>query len=263
MYKSDASLKTDGIYFLSRPDNQVFDLDTYLKVRKREGRLYPDSIVKVLPSIECKHPLKKEWAVREKSFNELLRYFSKKKNQIILEVGCGNGWLGNGIASNSGNFVIGVDLNIIELKQAVRVFGNNEKLDFAYGNIFEDIFPFETFDLIIFPSSIQYFENVSELINRALYFIKPGSEIHIIDSYFYDDEEAVKAAERTKVYFEGMGYPQMIKNYHHHRWSELNDFDYEILNTRKLNYLKNIKFIKRFGNAVFPWIVIKKWSSKK
>jgi len=66
--------------------------EQYISVRRKENRLYKDEQVKWLPDLEPSHPHCKEWQVRSKSCNKLIRHLSNsKKERNILEVGCGNG----------------------------------------------------------------------------------------------------------------------------------------------------------------------------
>ncbi|MHB8579861.1 MAG: class I SAM-dependent methyltransferase [Ignavibacteriaceae bacterium] len=248
----------DGVYYLSSIIQKSFDEETYLTVRRKELRIYSDSIVKKLPSIEPEHFLKNEWSVRKKSFEKLVRYISSKKVQSILEIGCGNGWLSNGISERCGCFVAGLDLNKEELKQAARVFVNNKKVKFIFGNIFDDIFPPAVFDFIIFAASIQYFNDLDKVLSSVLRFLMPDGEIHVIDSHFYDTNEIENARMRTRNYYDRLGFPNMSENYIHHSWRELDKFNYLIRNAM---FYKPSKILNRFGKlrfTKFPWIVINK-----
>ena len=71
------------------------DFETlYLQLREKEGRVYPDEHVALLPDVSTTHPHYKEWLVRQESSQKLLRWLKKKKKPLdILEIGCGNGWL--------------------------------------------------------------------------------------------------------------------------------------------------------------------------
>ena len=258
MLSLDPSKKIDGVYFLSEKAAGSFDESTYAQVRRKEGRLYPDSIVKKLPKISKDHPLYDEWEVRKKSCNKISKYISNKKYKTILEVGCGNGWLTHNIAVKCRCFAVGVDLNQEELKQAARVFGNNEKIRFIYGNILEDIFPNKFFDLIIFAASIQYFQDVNSTISSVFRFLKPAGEIHIIDTNFYDKDELENARKRTRDYYNKLGFSVMAENYFHHTWSELKSFNYRILIDKFYIITKIYGKIRKAGKQFFPWIVITK-----
>ena len=238
MLTLDSTKRIDGIYYLSAKSSSNFDEDSYIRIRKKEGRLYSDSIVKKLPFIDSDHPLKDEWIVREKTYERVSKYISKQSIKMVLEVGCGNGWLTNAISKKCGCIGAGIDLNEIELRQGARIFGNNEKAIFIYGNIFEDILPSGLFDIIIFAASIQYFGNLSEVIPASLRFLRPGGEIHIIDSHFYDENEIINAKGRTIHYYEELGFPDMAYKYFHHSWNELNHFSYRIMKVRNNKFAK-------------------------
>jgi len=257
MLNLDASKKIDGVYYLSSSDNAIFDEDSYILVRKREGRFYPDSVVKDLPSIEFDHHLKDEWAVRERSVKKISEHIKKNKFGTVLDVGCGNGWFSNSISKSCNCFTAGLDLNQAELAQAARVFGRNDMVKFIYGNIFEDIFPIGFFDIIIFAASIQYFSSFNTTITSIFRFLKPGGEIHIIDSNFYDDSEIESARVRSRNYYNQLGIPVMAEYYFHHSWNELEKFDYRLINHRNYRLSKFLAYFGSSGSIVFPWIVIK------
>ncbi len=176
----------NNVYFLGNPEEYYNKENLYLTVREKEKRIYDDSTLISLPDIDVFHPHYYEWQVRKKSLRNLLKYVLQyKKNIDILDLGCGNGWLSNFISSWSGNDVYAVDLNMKELEQGAKVFCHNDKLFFIYGDIADNIFFPKSFDIIIIASAIQYFDNLNILLNRLFYFLKPGGEIHIIDSPIY------------------------------------------------------------------------------
>ncbi len=256
MPQPDKSHIIDGVYYLSKENSSGFDENTYIAVRKKEGRLYPDSIVKNLPSFSRDKALREEWAVRKKSFDKLIKYIKAKNFKFVLEVGCGNGWLTNGITAKCNSTVTGLDLNSAELKQAARTFADNERVKFVYGNIFENIFPEGSFDLILFAASIQYFKNLNEILNTALRLIKPDGEIHIIDSKFYEKYEIESAKESTRIYYDKLEFPQMIEYYFHHSWESLNHFKYRVNNKRIYIMSRKSKLLLMLFKVVFPWIII-------
>ncbi|RYD88705.1 MAG: SAM-dependent methyltransferase, partial [Sphingobacteriales bacterium] len=45
----------------------TFFVSEYLKLRSREGRLYPDAVVRTLPQVPSQDPHAREWSVRERS----------------------------------------------------------------------------------------------------------------------------------------------------------------------------------------------------
>ena len=257
MLNLDHSQKIDGVYFLSEKASIGVDENLYVQVRKKEGRIYPDMVVKTLPLFYKNHPLKSEWIIRQKSCDKILKYISRKKYKIILEIGCGNGWLSNNILEKCGCFVAGVDVNREELKQAARIFGRNDNVRFIYGNIFEDIFPHEIFDMIIFAASIQYFSNIDKTLSSVFRFLKASGEIHIIDSKFYHENEVDGARERSRRYYSELGIQEMTKYYFHHSWNELDKFNYLIMNSKFYKMSKVLNLNKKLRQTNFPWIAIR------
>ena len=126
---------------------------------------------------------------------------------------------------------------------------------FIYGNIFENIFDENVFDLISLNSSIQYFDDLNTLIKRLFYFLTADGEIHIIDSPIYNQNELAGAKERTARYYISNGFPEMSKHYYHHTFEELKDFNYKILYDPKA-VQNNLKKIFGFKESPFPWIRI-------
>ena len=226
--------------------------DQYISLRKKEGRIYSDEELIALPRISNHHPLKYEWKIRERSSNQLIRYLLSKKKPIkLLEMGCGNGWLSNLLAQNETIEVIGMDINKPELDQGKKVF-HKPNLQLKYGRLGEDPAYGKYFDIIVFASSIQYFPSLQNTINKAMHWLKPDGEIHILDSHFYSDHAKVKARVRSQEYFQSIGLPLMHQYYFHHSFHDLGNFTYTILNRFRLELEK----LMGTGPA-FPWILIK------
>ncbi len=221
---------SEGIYYFSNPDKFKDKEELYLNVRMNEGRIYNDKELKLLPSIERTHKHFREWQFRSMTTQYLIKFLGVYSNQIILDVGAGNCWLSNLISDATENFVFAVDLNENELKQGFRVFSDNKRLRFIYGDIFDDNFNDYKFDVILFSSSIQYFPDLKDTIERAFYLLHPDGFIIIIDSKFYLEEEVLPARDRTKIYYNELGFPEAAQNYFHHSLKDLNKFNFEILN---------------------------------
>ena len=230
---------------------QQFEKD-YLLARKREGRIYSDEIVSKLPAIDSGDKNHNEWKLRQQSTKNLLRYLRKKgKSLKILDIGCGNGWLSNKCAGIPGSYVVAIDVNSGELKQAKRVFGK-PNLQFFHADIRSEEINAMRFDIILFAASVQYFQSLEELILDSFKLLRPGGEIHIIDSHFYEITEVDEARKRTKEYYESVGTPGMIDKYFHHEREQLEKFNYQILYKPS-----RIKQFFRKQNP-FCWICIKK-----
>jgi len=177
------------------------DVDLYLRVREKEGRLYPDEIAARLPSIPGDHPLADEWRARSASASRLVRHLSRESKPLsILDLGCGNGWLSN-LLHKSGHHVIGVDRNRRELKQAARLFGPRSGLSFLEADIFLAPFAAGYFDVVLLSSVIQYFFDLPALLRELSRYLKPRGEIHIMDSPLYSEAELEEAVRRSEQYY--------------------------------------------------------------
>ncbi|MBF04131.1 MAG: SAM-dependent methyltransferase [Flavobacterium sp.] len=220
----------------------------YIAVRAKENRILTDNEVAQLPFLKTK-----EWPTRTKSCSRFISYLTTKNNNLnILDLGCGNGWFSNQLASVSPNhFVIGLDVNSLELEQATRVF-KKKNLQFVYGDIFKIPHSFlEKFDIIVLNGVIQYFSDFDIVISTLQSFLKPNGEIHIIDSPFYEKEEIQNAKKRTRDYYTNLGFPEMANHYFHHTYPKIST--YKILYKPKKS-IYNLIFNR--NDSPFLWIAI-------
>lgn len=226
--------------------------DLYLKVRNKEGRFYTDEQVSRLPEIEEIHPYFHEWRMRSRSSRRLIKYLEAKNKPLsILEIGCGNGWLSAKLAELNGALVTGLDANKPEIEQARRVF-NNSSARFIYNNFNrESLGKFVKFDVIVFAASFQYFPSAKTIVDDAMQLLNPGGEIHIMDTHFYNTEEAKLSASRSKNYYTNMGVAEMAGHYFHHSINCLGGYDHKVMFDPN-NWINRIT-----KKDVFYWIRIK------
>ena len=102
-------------------------------------------------------------------------------------------------------------------------------LHFIYTSVEQGVFKEKSFESIIFAASIQYSSSLHETIGNTLPLLKPGGEIHIIDSPFYSVSEVLPAQQRSRHYYESAGFCQMADFYFHHNLDELKGFNYSLL----------------------------------
>ena len=202
----------------------------YLQLRKKEKRIYSDDEVKNLPSIRPSDPHYKEWLLRKKTSERLIKYLLKKNRPLnILETGCGNGWLSARMAKTIPGSVMGIDINKEELRQAARVFSKVPNLVFIAADMYSGQLNHKHFDIIVFAASLQYFSSAAEILQSALQFVKPGGEIHIIDTVFYPTDSIGAAQRRTEDYYTQLGFPEAAAYYFHHCLEDLDNFETKIL----------------------------------
>ncbi len=243
----------DGVYVnVNATINKKFEED-YIALRRKENRVYTDDEVKHLPSIENTNSHYKEWLIRAKSSNRLFKYLAKKNRALkILEVGCGNGWLSNLLSKTSNSFVVGLDVNFTELKQAAQVF-KKQNLCFIYDTISEKMLSNFNFDVVVFAASAQYFQSLKQTIEMIIPLLNTGGEVHVIDTNFYKPEDVEAARKRTEEYFLKLGFPEFATNYHHHSLNELQCFKVD-----KLYDPAGLKNVFNQQKNPFPWLRIKK-----
>ena len=196
--------------------------------------------------------------MRKDSLLQFDKYITSKMHSIkFLDIGCGNGWFTNFLSLNKNcELVCGIDINLTELKQAASVF-NNPKLYWAYSDIFKSNIPQQYFDIITLNASFQYFDNSEKTIEQLFKFLKPEGEIHILDTPFYTKEEVNAARKRSLDYFTAQQNEDMKQFYHHHTFTSLSQWHYQIL--YKPAGIGN-RIASLFGcyKSPFPWLLIKK-----
>src|SRR5690606_33758173 len=147
-------------------------------VREKEGRLYNLEEVRNLPNVSAGHPHFKEWAIRRLGLEGILNYLNEREEvKSVLEIGCGNGWFSAGIAEYfPEKEITGCDLNMHELEMADQAF-ELPNLHFIYADIFGELLEGdERFDIVVLPSSVQYFPDFDNLM-FALWELT--DEVHI------------------------------------------------------------------------------------
>jgi len=242
----------------------VFE-NEYTRLRRIEKRIYSDEELTRLPVIGAGHPHYGEWKSRRQSCKRLINYLKKKQSKrsvslgqaeinplLILEVGCGNGWLSHRLSELPGTRVTGLDINQTELDQASRVFAGIKGLKFIAGDICSSKIIEERFDLIIFAASIQYFPSFKDTIQQSLRLLNSGGEVHILDTHFYLPGELPEARRRTLEYYRQLGFAEMANHYFHRDINELSAFGYLFLYRPSSFH----SFFYRSTNP-FPWISIK------
>ncbi len=239
-----------SVIYYSKPNNDFSDL--YIKVRKKENRFYSEEEIKNLPDLEKNHVHYEEWQLRKKSVIRFGNYLKKKNEPLkILDIGCGNGWFSHLISNIEKTKVVGLDINTVELEQATTVF-QKENLTFVYADLFEKTeLNGQKFDIIVFNSCLQYFENLGHLFQIVADLLSPNGEIHIIDSLFYKNNTVENARHRTQTYYKNLGFPEMAENYFHHRFADLGE--HKILYKPFPSFLKHLK-----KESPFSWILIQK-----
>ena len=248
-----------GVIYLSNKELFAEKERLYLEIRKKEDRLYSDETVRTLPVIDNVHQQKNEWLIRKHSLQNLFDYLTKLNRPLtVLDLGCGNGWMANNLSSIPHIEIYALDLNSFELEQGRRVFSDKENITFLYGNVFDDVLPFQGFDIIVLSSSIQYFSDLTILLHRLQELLTATGEIHILDTIFYASDEVAKAKERSYTYYQSKNVPKMSKYYFHHTLDTFKLYKYKILSDPRKTSNKVSNKLFHDISSPFYWVVILK-----
>ena len=109
-----------------------------------------------------------------------------------MDLGSGNGWFTGQFSNSFDHNFYCVDVNLTELTQGRRVF-NSDQIKFIYADIFTSNIPKALFDVVIINAAVQYFPDLTKLVDQILVLLKDNGELHIIDSPFYSDSEVENA----------------------------------------------------------------------
>jgi SAM-dependent methyltransferase len=223
-------LKVENHLYVQIGLNSIPFQEDYINIRAAENRIYSQDQLKALPEVAKNNPHLQEWKIRRKTTKNLLNYLYPKKDiTSILEIGCGNGWLSNRMAASTDCTVVGLDVNLVELKQAAKAFEASQRVHFVYGNIADDIFARNSFDVVILAAAIQYFNNLPDLFSHIFPLLRGGGEIHILDSPFYRNDQLPEARRRSSQYFASIGHWEMEKHYFHHSMDALKEFNPKVI----------------------------------
>ena len=232
--------------------------EVYLQARSREGRLLPDQLVAGLPDLPSGHPLHQEWRQRADSADRLCAYLRAQHRALrLLDAGCGNGWLAHRLAAIDGTTVIGVDLDGVELDQARRVFGGRPHVEFVAGDLLDGVPDVGAPDVVVLASVIQYLGELGDVLDALLALMRPGAEIHVVDSPIYRRADVAAARERTRRHYAVVGVPQMALHYHHHCWDELAGVAFDVLYRPDDWRHRAERRLLRRPRSPFPWIRIR------
>jgi len=184
----------DGIWHFLLPESEAhyqrFIAD-YETVRRFEGRGSSDvEYYRALPFKDLEGNFSADWAIRARSFQVLVgqvlsplqKRFQRPLN--ILDLGAGNGWLSNRLASQ-GNNVVAVDLLVNE-QDGLGAWKNYEHPFIPVQAEFNHLPVMNGFaDAAIFNASFHYAENYEETLTEILRALDGNGLIVIIDSPIY------------------------------------------------------------------------------
>lgn len=212
---------------ISDPEQYASKEALYIAVRDAEKRVIDDTLLSKLPDYPGDLIHHQEWKIRSAAFNRFLKTIKRQGKRLnILDVGCGNGWMSARLYA-AGHTVTAVDLNMTELIQAERVFGTHQNLQWIYGDIIKHDIVNAPFDVVVFGASCQYFPDITALTDKVKGTLKENGSIHLLDSFFYADNQIKLARQRTMNYYSRIGFHEMSDHYFHHPSNVLTSLGYK------------------------------------
>jgi len=210
--------RLDNIWRFLRPDRKKhFDqfIQEYETIRWKEGRGSDDpDYYRSLPYPDKSVPRSGEWAIRAKSFEALIREVIEPLEKSfgqglkILDLGAGNGWLSNRLATRE-HFVAAVDL----ITNSYDGLGAHRHYENDYLPIQSEFvhLPFvgKQFNLAIFNASFHYAESYEMTLREVLRVLSPETKVVILDTPIYKDAISgmLMVQEREETFKHLYGFP--------------------------------------------------------
>ena len=167
----------------------------YRSIREREGyRASSAEYYRRLPEVAADDPHATEWRIRRESYEHLLTHVLQPSGTPlrILDLGAGNGWLSNRLASR-GHDLCAVDriadeadgLGAIRhyVPRFTAVQASFDALPFASGQ----------FDLVVFNGSLHYARDGAATLAAARRLLADGGTLAVMDSPMFDDDRSGRA----------------------------------------------------------------------
>ncbi|MCB0100482.1 MAG: class I SAM-dependent methyltransferase [Anaerolineales bacterium] len=191
--KKDALVfhQIDGVWRFLLPECESHFsrfITDYETVRRFEGRFSADAAYyRALPFQDLSGRFSADWKIRAASFRLLKKFLPNKS--IVLDVGAGNGWLSNRLAS-TGHEVCAVDL-LVNAEDGLGAWRNYETHFVPVQAEFSHL-PFEdaAADVVVFNASLHYAEHYEETLTEALRVLRRDGLLIVMDSPVYQNAES-------------------------------------------------------------------------
>jgi len=186
--------QVDGVWRFLLPESQAHYsrfIEDYESIRRSEGRGgSSEKYYRALPFKDLSGHFTSDWRIRARSYNVLVRNVLTRlqdpleRSLKILDLGAGNGWLSNRLASQ-GDRVFAIDLLLNE-QDGLGAWKFYEHSFTPIQAEFNHLPIMDRFaDAVIFNASFHYSENYAETLGEALRVLSPSGQIVIMDSPVY------------------------------------------------------------------------------
>jgi SAM-dependent methyltransferase len=178
----------DGVWRFLLPERQSYYstfISEYEAIRRFEGRFSMDAAYyRALPFEDLSGNFSGDWRIRSASFRALMGLLPV--HSTLLDLGAGNGWLANRLAS-AGHEVYAVDL----LLNPEDGLGTWKYYESKYTPVQAEFIrlPFldASADVVLYNASFHYSESYGATLAEASRVLKHGGQIIIMDSPVYRD----------------------------------------------------------------------------
>ncbi len=172
----------------------------YAAIRAREGRGSPTpEYYLALPFHDLTGHNRWQWKIRSCSFQYLVSRVLPPiearfgRSLRVLDIGAGNGWLSYRLAL-CGHACVAVDLldNDQDGLGAAAHYHRHLPWPFRCVQAEMDYLPFDNsqFDVAVFNASFHYSEDYARTLREAIRCLRPGGEVIVVDTPFYETEES-------------------------------------------------------------------------
>lgn len=184
----------DGIWRFLLPEREshyarfIADYET---VRRFEGRGSPKaSYYRSLPFMDLSGKFSEDWKIRAASYRVLENLIlQNNKSGCIVDLGAGNGWLSNRLAS-LGYQVNAVDL-LVNPEDGLGARRHYEHQFTCVQSEFAQLpFPDSSISVVIYNASFHYSESYEDTLHEAFRVLEALGRVIIMDSPVYSDRKS-------------------------------------------------------------------------
>jgi 2-polyprenyl-3-methyl-5-hydroxy-6-metoxy-1,4-benzoquinol methylase len=231
--------------------------------RARQFELFSDSALRALPRVAPDHPQAARWRERARAADRLAEHLSRQNRLVILEVGCGAGWLTHRLAVLRATAelrttrVWGIDVNERDLRQAARVFVERPSAKYLLADVLTADLPAAQFTTIVLVDTLQHLVDPVAALSRCLTLLRPGGEIHLLDGPIWRAPTVAAARHRMTGQLAASGLEWTLDDLSWPTWHMLRPFRPEVL----LDPSSTRQWLERLWRpeqAPRPWVVIRR-----
>jgi ubiquinone/menaquinone biosynthesis C-methylase UbiE/uncharacterized protein YbaR (Trm112 family) len=251
--------KVDGIWrFLLPERKEVYArfIRDYETVRRSEGRGSSDeSYYRTLP-----YHATSDWKIRATSFDAFIKQVIVPRERAgkslrILDLGAGNGWLSNRLASR-GHEVSAVDLTVNDF-DGLGCYRFYESTIISVQAEFDYLpFPDQSVDMVLFNTSLHYSVNYEQTLCEVLRVLNVGGKLIVLDSPVYRDAGSGSAMvrEREEQFTKRYGFPSNnLQSENYLTYSRLQELAYKF--NLKWKFITPFYGIKWKLRPIIVWLL--------